>query len=150
MNGPWPDYLKELEHPVGNGPEYWRDLRTLLAHDWARNVDLAEEDLRRITCPVLVCHGDRDRVQPVGYAEHLAAGLPDAELFVVEGAGHALQLDRPELFVEALERFLERRAPPLETPRGGFPRPRGLTIVSVRVTSRRAASRTCREPPACS
>ena len=49
-------------------------------------------------------------VQPVGYAEHLAAGLPDAELLLVQGAGHALQLDRPELFVEALERFLERIA----------------------------------------
>lgn len=108
MSGPWPDYLKELEHPVGNGPEYWRHLRTLLAHDWACNEDLAAEDLRRITCPVLVCHGDRDRIQPVGYAEHLAAGLPDAELLLVEGAGHALQLDRPELFVEALERFLSR------------------------------------------
>ena len=108
MSGPWPDYLKELEHPVGSGPEYWSELRTLLAHDWARNVDLADEDLRRITCPVLVCHGDRDRVQPVGYAEHLAGGLPDAELLLVQGAGHALQLDRPELFVEALERFLTR------------------------------------------
>ena len=108
MTGPWPDYLKELEHTVATGPEHWRELRTLLAHDWARNVDLADEDLRRITCPVLVCHGDRDRVQPVEYAAHLAAGLPNAELLVVEGAGHALQLDRPELFADALEDFLAR------------------------------------------
>ena len=108
MTGPWPDYLKELEHAVASGPEYWRELRGLLAHDWARNVVLADEDLRRITCPVLVCHGDRDRIQPLGYAEHLAAGLPDAELFVAQGAGHAVQLDEPDLFAETLERFLAR------------------------------------------
>lgn len=108
MTGPWPDYLTGLAHAVGSGPEYWRELRRLLAHDWARNVALADEDLQRITCPVLVCHGDRDRVQPLDYAEHLAAGLPDAELFVAEGAGHAVQLEQPQLFVERLEEFLER------------------------------------------
>ena len=57
---------------------------------------------------MLVCHGDRDRIQPLDYAQHLAAGLPDAELLVVQGAGHAVQLEQPELFVEALERFLSR------------------------------------------
>jgi 3-oxoadipate enol-lactonase len=108
MAGPWPDYLIELEHQVGSGPEYWRELRGMLAHDWARNVTLSDEDLRRITCPTLVCHGDRDRIQPLDYAEHLAARLPDAELFVAEGAGHAVQLEQPDLFVEALEGFLRR------------------------------------------
>ena len=24
MTGPWPDYLKELEHTVGERPEHWR------------------------------------------------------------------------------------------------------------------------------
>jgi len=50
--------------------------------------------------------------------------LPDAELFVVPGSGHAVQLDQPELFVEALERFLERVLPrPRRRLRGGSPRP---------------------------
>jgi len=108
MAGPWPDYLTGLEHEVGSGPEYWRELRGRLAHDWAQNVSLDDEALRRITCPTLVCHGDRDRVQQLGYAEHLAAALPDAELFVAEGAGHAVQLEQPEQFLQVLERFLER------------------------------------------
>lgn len=108
MAGPWPDYLIELEHAVGSGPDYWRELRGLLAHDWARNVALSDEDVRRVTCPTLVCHGDRDRIQPLDYAEHLVETLPDAELFVAPGSGHAVQLDQPELFVEALERFLEQ------------------------------------------
>jgi pimeloyl-ACP methyl ester carboxylesterase len=108
MSGPWPSYLTELEHPVGSGPGYWRELRALLAHDWAQNVTFSDGDLARITCPVLVCHGDRDRIQPLDYAEHLAARLPDAELLVVEGAGHAVQLEQPDIFVERLEAFLER------------------------------------------
>jgi pimeloyl-ACP methyl ester carboxylesterase len=108
MAGGWPSYLTELEHTVGTGPEYWRELRGMLAHDWARNVSFSDEELRRITCPVLVCHGTGDRVQRVDYAEHLAAELPDAELFLVEGAGHAVQLEQPDLFVERVQEFLER------------------------------------------
>lgn len=108
MAGPWPDYLIELEHAVGSGPEYWRELRGQLAHDWALNVSLADDDVRRVTCPTLVCHGEGDRIQSLAYAEHLGTTLPDAELFVVPGSGHAVQLDQPDLFVEALERFLSR------------------------------------------
>ena len=108
MAGPWPSYLRELEHAVGHGTEYWRDLRAQLAHDWARNVSLSDEQVRRVTCPTLVCHGDNDRIQELGYAEHLAATLPDAELFVAPASGHAVQLDQPDLFVERLRAFLGR------------------------------------------
>lgn len=111
MAGPWPSYLTGLDHAVGTGPEYWRELRALLAHDWARNVSFSDEDLQRITCPVLVCHGDRDRIQQLDYAEHLAAALPHAELFVAAEAGHAVQLEQPDLFLARLEDFLERSLP---------------------------------------
>jgi len=110
MAGPWPDYLTSLDHPVGTGADYWRELRGMLAHDWARNVSFADEDLARITCPVLVCHGDNDRVQQLAYAEHLAAKLPDAELYVAHGAGHAVQREHPDAVLERLEAFLERVA----------------------------------------
>ena len=147
MSGPWPDYLKELEHPVGSGPEYWSELRTLLAHDWARNVDLADEDLRRITCPVLVCHGDRDRVQPVGVRGAPGRqGFPTRSSRWCEGAGHALQLDRPELFVEALERFLARA---LRNASGRVSPPRGPHDRLRFAATSRLASRMCREPPGC-
>lgn len=108
MSGPWPDYLIEVEHEVGTGPEYWKELRGHLARDWAANVDLAEPDLARITCPTLVCHGVEDRIQQVDYAHHLVEHLPDGELWLVEGAGHAVQLDQPELFLERLEDFVDR------------------------------------------
>ena len=111
MSGGWPAYLTEVEHEVGHGPEYWRDLRAALARDWAHNFELSDESLRRITCPVLVCHGDADRIQEIDFAHHLVETLPNAELFIAEGAGHAVQLDRPELFAERLEEFLARVLP---------------------------------------
>ena len=55
---------------------------------------------------MLVCHGADDVFQPLPYAERLTAGLPDARLEVIEGAGHAAQLDQPEAFLELVEQFL--------------------------------------------
>ena len=108
MAGRWPNYLMEIEHEVGHGPDYWKNLRADLAYDWAHNLALDDEGLRRISCPTLVCHGDGDRIQQLDYAHHLAEVLPDAELFVAPDAGHAVQLDQPAPFVERLEAFLAR------------------------------------------
>jgi pimeloyl-ACP methyl ester carboxylesterase len=44
--------------------------------------------LATIAVPTLVVHGTRDPVYPVAHAEALAAGIPGAELLVVEGLGH--------------------------------------------------------------
>jgi len=54
---------------------------------------LREEDRRAalsgIAVPTLVVHGERDRIVPVGAARFLAAQLPNAQLELVPGAGHA-------------------------------------------------------------
>jgi pimeloyl-ACP methyl ester carboxylesterase len=108
LSGPWPDDLIALDHGAGTGPDHWQRLRAALARDWAANLDLSPQELRRVRCPVLVCHGDRDRVQFLEEALHLYRTLPDAELFVAPNAGHAVQLDQPELFTSTLERFVDR------------------------------------------
>jgi len=109
MTGRWPSALRNLRHATSEDPDYWQELRTALAHDWAANLALDDEALARIGCPVLVCHGADDVFQPLAYAERLAAGLPDATLEVVAGAGHAVQLDQPETFLRLVEQFLARR-----------------------------------------
>jgi pimeloyl-ACP methyl ester carboxylesterase len=106
MTGPWPSVLRNLRHATSDDPEYWQELRAALAHDWAANLALDDEALARITCPALVCHGADDVFQPVPYAERLAAGLPASRLELIEGAGHAAQLDRPEVVGDLLESFL--------------------------------------------
>jgi pimeloyl-[acyl-carrier protein] methyl ester esterase len=46
-------------------------------------------ELAAISQPVLVLHGERDRVAPLAAGEHLGRSLPNAELIVIPGAAHA-------------------------------------------------------------
>lgn len=106
LAGPWPRDLTSLHHQVGDGPDYWQRLRVALANDWANNLALTDERLKRITCPTLVCHGDRDRIAGLDEALHLHRTIPRSRLFVAPSAGHQLQLERPNLFVEAVDSFV--------------------------------------------
>ena len=108
LNGPWPADLRNLHHEVGDGPEYWRRLRIALANDWANNLALTDERLRQITCPTLVCHGDRDRISMIDEALHLHRSIAGSQLFVAPGAGHQMHLDKPGMFVEAVDSFITR------------------------------------------
>ena len=57
--------------------------------------------LGELTMPAVVLAGERDaKFRALG--ERLAAALPAAELRIVEGAGHALHLERPDAVAEAL------------------------------------------------
>jgi len=59
--------------------------------------------LPELTMPVSVLVGERDpKFRAIG--ERLAAQLPDAELVVVRGAGHALHLEAPETVAAVLNR----------------------------------------------
>ncbi len=58
--------------------------------------------------PVLVLVGSRDLVTPQAHSTAIAAVLPDAELVVVDGAGHLVQLERPEVVNPALCRLIGR------------------------------------------
>jgi pimeloyl-ACP methyl ester carboxylesterase len=64
--------------------------------------------LGQIKVPALVIHGDADAAIELSLAKALAAGLANAELVVVPGAGHAANLTHPEIVNPALERFLAK------------------------------------------
>ncbi|MGV9802310.1 alpha/beta fold hydrolase [Mycobacterium sp. NPDC003449] len=61
--------------------------------------------------PALVACGDRDLLTPMEYSEAMAAQLPRAELLIVGGAGHLVQLEEPEVIDDALVRLVERATP---------------------------------------
>jgi pimeloyl-ACP methyl ester carboxylesterase len=63
--------------------------------------------LGQIGVPALVVHGDADAAIELALAETLAAGLADAELVVVPGAGHAANLTHAAAVNPAIERFLD-------------------------------------------
>ncbi len=56
--------------------------------------------------PVLVVWGVEDTWIPVDRAHRLAEVIPGAELRLVEGAGHLIQLDAPEALTAVLQRWL--------------------------------------------
>jgi len=54
-----------------------------------RDDDLSDE-LHRITCPVLIVHGDSDTTVPIAFGEALATLIPAAEIVRLIGVGHGL------------------------------------------------------------
>jgi len=60
-----------------------------------------------IACPVLLLMGVRDTLVPVAAAQSAAALLPDARVELIDGAGHAPFLARPELVAGIIENFLQ-------------------------------------------
>ena len=67
--------------------------------------------LDRLRAPTLVMHGERDRLVPLAASKLLASRIPDAELAVVPGAGHAYALEAPDESLELLLDWRERRLP---------------------------------------
>jgi len=83
----------------------------VVAQLWASICHDTLSRLDRIQAPTLVMHGAQDAMAPVGNARLLAERIPDAELAVVPNAGHAYLLERPELSLELLTDWLDRRGP---------------------------------------
>lgn len=61
--------------------------------------------LGRIRCPVLIVNGMRDASVPVGYAEELRGGIPDARLALVE-SDHLFARTEPDLLLNPALSFL--------------------------------------------
>lgn len=60
----------------------------------------------RITVPTLVLHGDSDQAIEFPRAKAMADAIPNAQLIVVPGAGHASNLTHPQAVNPAIEAFL--------------------------------------------
>ncbi|MEV6005480.1 alpha/beta hydrolase [Streptomyces sp. NPDC051976] len=66
--------------------------------------------------PGLVLAGDKDLLTPVAHSTEIAERLPDAELIVVEGAGHLVIMERPELVNAALAVLIAEAADSVRSP----------------------------------
>ena len=63
-------------------------------------------DLHRVTCPVVIVHGDRDGLVPVQNADFLLEALPNASrvtLFLIPEAGHFLPWEHEATVRRAIE-----------------------------------------------
>ncbi len=62
--------------------------------------------LRRCKVPALVLCGEHDGLTPVKRHSFMAELIPDAELKVIEGAGHLPTIEQPEATTQALRAWL--------------------------------------------
>lgn len=99
-------------------PRGWEEMRDQLARNSATGTSLTlrgvlgrrpslwelEKNLRALSVPVLVVTGDDD--EPCLVPDlYLKRTIPDAALWVMARAGHAINLEEPGLFSEGLLRF---------------------------------------------
>lgn len=99
------DELKRLWTAMADevGPEAF--IRQLGAASTRRD---ARPTLPTITCPTAIIHGAGDRTIPVADAHEMAAGIPHANLTVVDGAGHMAAQERCEEVQHALGALLDQ------------------------------------------
>lgn len=106
-----PHSTKQIEDSVGWGLE--TDPETLIAS--ALGPGIGERETRaiagRLTCPVLVIHGEEDAIRPFAAGAELAA-ITGGELMAMPDVGHCPQARKPVAVNLALREFVERARSP--------------------------------------
>ena len=64
--------------------------------------------LSQITIPTLVIHGADDQIIPLAEAQAMQAAIPNAQMEVISGSGHLLNLEQEETFNAAVRGFVTR------------------------------------------
>jgi len=72
------------------------------------NIKSLGTQLNRIMVPLLAIWGERDTISPPADSKILRTHVKNAEIQILEGAGHACYLDEREKFIEMVKDFLKR------------------------------------------
>ncbi len=67
-------------------------------------------DLANIAVPTLLVYGGDDRLTPPEIGREMADAIPDARLEVIEGAGHLVNIEKPDRFNRVVLDFLAETA----------------------------------------
>lgn len=70
------------------------------------------ERASKVSCPTLVIAGTRDLMTPARAGVEMAARIPDSQVELMEGAGHALLIDRPRSTLGLVQTFLSAARSP--------------------------------------
>lgn len=100
-----PGVLDRLVSPwctASGQPAFYRQI----AQNDMRFTDEIQHRYGELDLPVLICWGTDDTWIPVARGHELAGLIPEAELRLVDGAGHLVQEDAPAELTAALTRFL--------------------------------------------
>ncbi|MBV8924433.1 MAG: alpha/beta fold hydrolase, partial [Bradyrhizobium sp.] len=111
-----PTLVGELvgDHPDASGMELARDCMGSVPEASYRAMMLAllgfdqRKALVDIAVPTLVLSGSKDKNAPAPMMAKMAAYIPSSTYVELEGAGHLVNLERPQAFDAALGQFLKR------------------------------------------
>lgn len=88
LTGALAEYLvTSSQAGLAPGAEGWWEDSVALGGPWGFGLD-------QITVPVLVVHGDQDQFVPFGHGEWIAAHVPGAEAWLLEGDGHLTLMEQ--------------------------------------------------------
>lgn len=73
---------------------------------WIDMLALEEGEIRKIKTPVLLIHGENDKVIPVEASLRMRDLLPEVRLEIIEKCGHWVQIEHPQTFMQLVENFL--------------------------------------------
>lgn len=65
-------------------------------------------DIANYKKPVLIIHGDKDQIVPLSYSQRAVTTYPDADLKIIEGAGHGFKPAEFEQSSGYIKEFLSR------------------------------------------
>jgi len=100
------DFWVAPEHHDEVRPQQRRALELQTAHEEQELIWPEMAELSSLEVPTLVIVGENDKADFGAIAQHLAEGIPDADLAIVPGAGHLVGLDQPEELNALLLEFL--------------------------------------------
>ncbi len=98
-----PGAYEELTESISllHEKSYLKTVEASVAQDRAAPIEA-------IRVPTLIIGGDEDMVYPPELAHEMARRIPGAQLVMMEGAGHLVNLEQPERFDAAVLPFLLR------------------------------------------
>jgi pimeloyl-ACP methyl ester carboxylesterase len=95
------DIHRRIETPV-LPYAYMLQLQACMAHD-------TYNEVHQITAPVLVIHGDEDKLVPYENGVTLAEKIPNAEFLTIKGAGHIYVTEANDLVNQRVLEFLNNQ-----------------------------------------
>ena len=78
---------------------YLKTVKSFISDDWLNN-------FVKIRVPCLVMVGELDNLTPPSMAKEIDALIPNSRLKIIEGAGHLINIEKPEIFNELVLKFL--------------------------------------------
>ncbi len=81
----------------------------VLVGDWLAcdRFDVMER-LSEIHLPTLIIVGSQDQMTPAKFSSFMAQEITDADLTIIDGAGHMIMLEQPAIVTSAVSGFLDR------------------------------------------